>query len=57
MQIFPMIFHIDSFGRWVNENYNPGILRLVTDWVDHMENKGEVLHWYPFLDPMEDLAS
>ena len=20
-----------------------------------MENTGEVLHWYPFLDPMEDL--
>ena len=43
------------FGDWVVENYNPGILRLVTDWVDHMENKGEVLRWYPFLDPMEDL--
>jgi len=43
------------FGNWVVESYNPGILRLVTDWVDHMENKGEVLRWYPFLDPMEDL--
>ena len=44
-----------QFGDWVIENYNPGILRLVSDWVDHMENEGEVLHWYPFLDPMEDL--
>jgi len=43
------------FRDWVVENYNPGILRLVTDWVDHMENEREVLRWYPFLDPMEDL--
>jgi len=43
------------FGDWVVESYNPGILRLVADWVDHMENEGEVLCWYPFLDPMEDL--
>jgi putative peptide-modifying radical SAM enzyme len=43
------------FGNWVFESYNPGILRLVADWVDHMENEGKVLRWYPFLDPMEDL--
>ena len=43
------------FADWVFESYNPGILRLVADWVDYMENNGEVLRWYPFLDPMEDL--
>jgi putative peptide-modifying radical SAM enzyme len=43
------------FAEWVRKSYNPGILRLVTDWVDHMENEGKVLRWYPFLDPMEDL--
>ena len=43
------------FAEWVNQSYNPGILRLVADWVDHMENEGTVLRWYPFLDPMEDL--
>ena len=43
------------FADWVFENYNPGILRLVEDWVDHMENGHKVLRWYPFLDPMEDL--
>jgi uncharacterized protein len=43
------------FAEWVSENYNPGILRLVEDWVDLMENEGRVLRWYPFLDPMEDL--
>jgi uncharacterized protein len=44
-----------QFADWVNESYNPGIIRLVTDWVDHMETEGEVQRWYPFLDPMEDL--
>jgi len=44
-----------QFAGWVNENYNPGIVRLIKDWVDHMEREGEVLRWYPFLDPMEDL--
>jgi len=43
------------FDEWIRKSYNPGILSLVTDWVDHMENEGKVLHWYPFLDPMEDL--
>jgi uncharacterized protein len=43
------------FADWINTSYNPGILSLVTDWVDHMENEGEVLRWYPFLDPMDDL--
>ena len=43
------------FAEWVNQSYNPSILRLVADWVDHMENEGTVMRWYPFLDPMEDL--
>ena len=29
------------FADWVFENYNPGILRLVEDWVDLMENEGQ----------------
>jgi len=48
-------FSLRRFGEWARDSYNPGIRRLVGDWVDHMENKGEVLRWYPFLDPMEDL--
>jgi uncharacterized protein len=44
-----------QFADWVNKSYNPGITRLVKDWVDHMENEREVQRWYPFLDPMEDL--
>jgi putative peptide-modifying radical SAM enzyme len=43
------------FAEWAANSYNPGIRNLVTDWVDHMEREGEVLRWYPFLDPMEDL--
>jgi len=44
-----------QFAAWVTENYNPGIVRLIKLWVDHMETDGKVLRWYPFLDPMEDL--
>jgi len=44
-----------QFAGWVTENYNPGIVRLIKLWVDHMETDGKVLRWYPFLDPMEDL--
>lgn len=43
------------FGDWALNRYNPGIRTLVDDWVDHMETEREVLRWYPFLDPMEDL--
>jgi putative peptide-modifying radical SAM enzyme len=44
-----------TFADWVTASYNPGIRTLVADWIDHMETTGEVLRWYPFLDPMEDL--
>ncbi|MFA4850473.1 MAG: TIGR04084 family radical SAM/SPASM domain-containing protein [Methanoregula sp.] len=44
-----------TFAEWTRTSYNPGIRTLVADWVDHMESKGEVMKWYPFLDPMEDL--
>ncbi len=43
------------FDEWVRNSYNPGIRTLVSSWVDRMENTGEVLRWYPFLDPMDDL--
>jgi len=45
------------FADWAEGSYNPGIRTLVRDWVDHMESAGEVLRWYPFLDPMEDLLA
>jgi putative peptide-modifying radical SAM enzyme len=43
------------FAEWVNDSYNPGIRTLVQEWVDHMQETAEVLHLYPFIDPMEDL--
>ena len=48
-------FRYRDFGRWVTTSYNPGITRLVDDWVKKMATTGTVPKWYPFLDPMEDL--
>jgi putative peptide-modifying radical SAM enzyme len=48
-------FSLRRFREWARYCYNPGIWTLVDDWIDHMKAKGEVLRWYPFLDPMEDL--
>ncbi|MCK9631167.1 MAG: TIGR04084 family radical SAM/SPASM domain-containing protein [Methanoregula sp.] len=45
------------FADWADGSYNPGIRTLVRDWVDHMESAGEILRWYPFLDPMDDLLN
>ena len=44
-------FSLRRFEEWARDCYNPGIRTLVDDWVDHMETEGEVLRWYPFLDP------
>ena len=48
-------FPLRQFQEWADRSYNPGIRTLVCSWVDHMENSGEVLRWYPFLDTLEDL--
>ncbi len=48
-------FSLRQFREWAEGSYNPGIRTLVRSWVDHMETSGEVLRWYPFLDPLEDL--
>lgn len=48
-------FHLRRFREWAEGSYNPKIRSLVRHWIDHMEKTGEVLRWYPFLDPMEDL--
>ncbi|WP_321505374.1 TIGR04084 family radical SAM/SPASM domain-containing protein [uncultured Methanoregula sp.] len=44
-----------QFADWATDSYNPGIRMLVSQWVDRMETTGEVLRWYPFLDPIDDL--
>ncbi len=38
-----------NFKRWSEDNYIPGLNRLMRFWVDHMEKKGIVLRLYPFL--------
>jgi len=43
------------FAKWVEENYNPGVRRLVEFWVDSMEREGRVLRLYPFLGVMQSL--
>ena len=48
-------FSLRHFKEWTEVSYNPGIRSLVRFWVDHMEKSGEVLRWYPFVDPIEDL--
>ena len=52
---FASDFSHRNFSAWVQESYNPGIRTLVGNWIDHMQDTGEVRRWYPFLDPMEDL--
>jgi len=44
-----------QFERWVKENYNPRVKKLVRHWVDYMEKSGKVLKLYPFLAIMQSL--
>jgi len=46
-----------DFKRWSEENYDPGIRKLVGFWVDTMEEEGVVLRLYPFLGIAESLLS
>ena len=44
-----------DFKKWSEENYNPGIRKLVKFWVDHMRNKKEVLRIHPLLGIAQSL--
>ena len=44
-----------DFGQWLAESYNPGITRLVAEWVETMRVEGKVGCIYPFLDTMQDM--
>ena len=46
-----------EFQRWSEANYNPGVKKLVSFWVDHMEREGIVLRLYPILGIAESLLS
>lgn len=44
----------ESYHAWVTKSYVPGLFRLMERWVTHMEETGEVMRWYPFIDTMQD---
>lgn len=44
-----------NFSKWVQENYNPGITKLIQFWINDMNKNKRVLKLYPFLDIMHDL--
>ncbi|WNY27081.1 TIGR04084 family radical SAM/SPASM domain-containing protein [Methanolapillus ohkumae] len=44
----------ETFCRWANESYNPGIQKLVDAWVEAMRT-GIVLQMYPFVNIMDSL--
>jgi uncharacterized protein len=46
-----------DFKRWSEEDYNPGIRKLVRFWVDCMEENGVVLRLYPLLGIAQSLLS
>jgi uncharacterized protein len=50
-------FHQRNFSEWVETSYNPGIKKLMRYWISQMRDYSKVLHWYPFLDPLEDLLA
>lgn len=50
-------YHTRTFEEWVEQSYNPGITKLVRDWVLCMKHKGNIPRWYPFLDPADDLIN
>lgn len=45
----------DTFSEWVEKSYNPGIQKLIEDWVLRMKNEGEVRQIYPFVNLMNSL--
>jgi putative peptide-modifying radical SAM enzyme len=44
-----------QFARWARESYDPGINRLVGEWVRAMREKGKVLRMYPLMSVMRSM--
>jgi putative peptide-modifying radical SAM enzyme len=42
-------FNKRNFKKWIENNYNPQLRKLVKFWVDTMEKEGKVLRLYPLL--------
>jgi putative peptide-modifying radical SAM enzyme len=45
------------FKEWTEQSYNPGIRKLASHWIDHMEKTGKVLRLYPFLALMNSILN
>jgi putative peptide-modifying radical SAM enzyme len=45
------------FKEWTEQSYTPGTRKLVTHWVDHMEETGKVPRLYPFLALMDSMLN
>jgi len=43
------------FPQWARDSYNPGISRLIGEWVRAMREEGKVLMLYPFVDVTQSL--
>ena len=50
-------FYKRNFAKWIENNYNPKIRKLVDFWVDTMETEGNVLRLYPLLGVMQTLLT
>jgi putative peptide-modifying radical SAM enzyme len=43
------------FAQWARDSYNPGISRLIDEWVRVMREEGKVLRMYPLMSVMRSL--
>ena len=50
-------FQKRHFSKWIEDNYNPQLKRIVEFWVDTMETEGKVLRLYPLLGVMQSLLT
>jgi putative peptide-modifying radical SAM enzyme len=48
-------FHSRDFLPWIEKSYNPGLEKLLSFWLEEMEENARVLRLYPFLGVMHSL--
>ncbi|MFH0848566.1 MAG: TIGR04084 family radical SAM/SPASM domain-containing protein [archaeon] len=46
-----------SFKKWMKESYTPSVNLLISDWVGHMQEYGEVQRIYPLIGVTQTLLS
>ena len=47
----------NDFAYWVDNSYNPGIIRLINKWVESIKNSSSMLGIVPFISIMNTLLS